>query len=52
MVLENLIHDARANGVAVRLIGADREVHRELQQLGLIDLVGSENCLVSVTEAL
>jgi SulP family sulfate permease len=52
MVLENLVHNARANGVAVRLIGAHREVHCELQQLGLVDLVGSENCLVSVMEAL
>jgi SulP family sulfate permease len=52
MVLENLIRNARANGVAVRLIGADREAHRELQQLGLVDLVGRENCLASVTAAL
>jgi len=52
MVLENLVRSARTNGMAVRLIGADREVHRELQQLGLMDLVGSENCLKSVSEAL
>ncbi len=50
-VLEDLIRKALANGTAVRLIGAHVEKHHELQQLGLIDLVGSENCIDKMEQA-
>jgi SulP family sulfate permease len=50
MALEDLIRKAQGNGVAVRLIGAHVAQHHELQQLGLIDLVGAENCVESVAE--
>lgn len=48
LVLEDLIRKALANGVTVKLIGAHVARHQELQQLGLIDLVGSDNCVASV----
>lgn len=52
MVLEELVRRALSNGIGVRLVGAQRDTHRELQQLGLPDLVGRENCVESLDEAL
>jgi SulP family sulfate permease len=51
MVLEDLIRKALANGVTVKLIGAHVAQHHELKQLGLIDLVGKENCVERASEA-
>lgn len=51
MVLEDLIRKAHENQTQVKLIGAHVEQHHELQQLGLIDLVGQENCIEQVEEA-
>lgn len=51
MVLEDLIRKALENNTQVKLIGAHVEQHHELQQLGLIELVGVENCIERVDEA-
>ncbi len=51
LVLEDLIRKALENNARVKLIGAHVELHRELLQLGLIDLVGPENCIDRVEEA-
>ncbi|MEJ2417175.1 MAG: SulP family inorganic anion transporter [Exilibacterium sp.] len=50
MVLEELIRSALAKGTEVKLIGAHADSHHELQQLGLVDLVGKENCSESVAQ--
>ncbi len=52
MVLEDLVRSAIAGGSEVRLIGADKAAHQELQQLELLRLVGNSNCVDSVAEAL
>jgi SulP family sulfate permease len=51
LVLEDLIRKALENNTKVKLIGAHVEQHHELQQLGLIDLVGWENCIERMEEA-
>lgn len=52
LVLEELISKALSSGITVKLIGADVEQHEELQQIGLVDLVGEANCVTSVEGAL
>ncbi|WP_439101630.1 SulP family inorganic anion transporter [Congregibacter sp.] len=52
MVLEHLILNARANNVVVKLIGVDRSLHQDIEQLGIPDIVGRENCLTSAKDAL
>ena len=51
MVLEDLIKTAIAGGSDVKLIGAQVEKHKELQQLGLVDLVGPQNCVQRIEDA-
>jgi len=52
LVLETFIRNARAAGAVVKLIGTRATRHEELQQLGVMDLVGEENCVDSVEQAL
>lgn len=52
MVLEDLIVSALGSGSEVKLIGAHLDRHQELKQLGLIELVGKENCVREVEEVL
>lgn len=52
MVLEDIIRKALTSNTVVKLIGVHIAQHQELQQLGLVDLVGKENCIDSVERAL
>ncbi len=51
MVLEELIRTSQSRGARVKLIGVNQQRHRELKQLDLVALVGTENCIDSVSEA-
>ncbi len=51
MVLEDIIRKAMEGGAIVKLIGVNVAHHGELQQLGLIDLIGQDNCIDSVADA-
>lgn len=51
MVLEDLIRKALARGITVKIIGMSESEHHELKQLGLMALVGEENCLATVSQA-
>lgn len=51
IVLEDLIRESLDSGATVKLIGARMERHQELQQLGLIELVGQHNCIERVEDA-
>ena len=50
MVLEELINRALEQGSEVKLIDGNTSSHGELQQLGLIERVGKENCLSSINQ--
>jgi len=52
LVLEDFVRKALSTGVTVKLIGVQADQHRELQQMGLVDLVGRANCVASVEAAL
>jgi len=51
LVLEELVREALDSNVIVKLIGADKQAHHELQQLDLIGLVGTENCIDRLGQA-
>ena len=51
MVLEEVIRKALASNTVVKLIGVHVEKHQELKQLGLVELVGKENCVDNVYQA-
>ena len=52
MVLEELISKAQASGVTLKVIGVHRSAQQELQQLDLASLVGVENYIPTLEQAL
>lgn len=52
LVLEELIRKALSRGAQVKLIGAKSAAQQELNQLGLLELVGAKHCVESLRQAL
>lgn len=50
MVLEELIRKALEHGTQVKIIDANPQTHGEIQQLGLYDRIGQDNCLKSIDQ--
>ncbi|MGQ8366932.1 hypothetical protein [Glaciecola sp. 1036] len=52
IVLEGLIRYALENDAQVKLIGVEGQTGAELKRLGIITLVGTNNCFTTLNNAL
>ena len=51
IVIEELVRNAVHGGALVRVVGLHEAAHHEFRQLGLPELVGSENCFETIEQA-